>query len=90
MFECRSQSRGTVGSLIGTGGQGVGSNETIARRLNDCSAHLDKRSKQQHVISNSRFDLHSPKALYLCFRKQHSHIVCSHFVYEGGVFVRGR
>ena len=33
------------------------------------SAHLGKRRKQHHVRSNSRCDLHSPKALYRCFRE---------------------
>ena len=30
----------------------------------------DKRSKQHYVRSNSRFNLHSPKAIRCCFREQ--------------------
>ena len=37
----------------------------------DSSDRLDKRSKQHHVSSISRFELHSPKALHRCIRKQH-------------------
>ena len=44
-----------------------------SRQETDSSAHLDERSKQQHVISNSQFDLQSPKALQCCFWKQHGH-----------------
>ena len=29
------------------------------------------------MSSNSRFDLHRPKALYCCFRKQHNELFCS-------------
>ena len=42
----------------------------------DSSAHLHKWSKQHYVSSNSRFD-----PLYRCFRKQHGHVLCSHFVH---------
>ena len=41
------------------------------------SSRLDKPGKQHHVSSNSRFDLHSPTAVYRCVRKQHGHF----FVY---------
>ena len=41
------------------------------------------RSQQHQVCSNSKFDLHSPKALHCCFHKQHGHVLCSHFVYFG-------
>ena len=39
----------------------------------DSPGHLDKRSKRYPVSSNSWFDGHSPKAHYLCFRKQPGH-----------------
>ena len=42
----------------------------------DSSADVFKRTKQHHVNSNSRFDLHSPKARCRCFRKQHGHVFC--------------
>ena len=35
-----------------------------SRQETDSPAHLDKRSKQYHASSKSRFDLHSPKALF--------------------------
>lgn len=42
----------------------------------DSFAHLDKRGKQHCMSLNSRFDLHSPKALLCCSWKQHSHMFC--------------
>ena len=42
----------------------------------DSSVHLNKRGKQNQVSSRSRFDLHSPKAFYRCFRKQYGHVLC--------------
>ena len=44
----------------------------------DSSAHLDKRSKQHHVILNSQLDIHIPKEFHPCFRKQHGHVLCLH------------
>ena len=46
------------------------------RRETDSFAHIDMRSKQHHLSLNSRFDLHSPRALQCCFRKQHSRMFC--------------
>ena len=45
-------------------------------RSQTASPHLDKRSKQHHWCSNSRFDLHSPKPLCGCFRKHQGHMLC--------------
>ena len=36
------------------------------------AALLDERSEQHHVISNSRFNLHSPKVLHCCFWKKNT------------------
>ena len=44
--------------------QGLYRTQVTSRQESDSSAHLDKRSKQHQVCSNSRFDLHCPKALY--------------------------
>ena len=41
---------------------------------------LRQSRKQHHVSFSSRFDLHSPKALHCCFRKQYGRVLCSHFV----------
>ena len=40
-------------------------------------APCDKKSKQHCVSWNSWFDLHSPKAFYYCFWKQHCHVLGS-------------
>ena len=53
-------------------------NEVTFARKQTRSAHLDKRSTQHHVSSNSRFCLRSPKALYSCFRMQHGHLLSLH------------
>ena len=53
--------------------------QLTSRQETDSSAHLDKRSKEYHVILNSRFDLHSPEALYCCFRKQHGLVLRLHY-----------
>ena len=50
----------------------------VSRQESDSSAHLGKRTKQHRLSSNSRFDLHNPKKLYRCFRKQHGHVLCLH------------
>ena len=39
------------------------------------SANLDTRRKQHYLSSDSRFNLHSPKVCYRCFRKRHSHVL---------------
>ena len=45
----------------------------ISRQETDSSALLDKRSKQH---PNTKFDLHSPKALHRCTGNQHGHVLC--------------
>ena len=59
----------------------VVSYQSTSRQEIYSSTHLDKRSKQRHMSSNSRFDLHSPKVFNHYFRKQHGHVLCSHFTY---------
>ena len=50
--------------------------QLTSRLETDSSAHLDKRSEQHLLSSNSWFILHIPKALHRCFRKQHGHVFC--------------
>ena len=51
----------------------------------DDFVHCDERSKQHHVSSYSRFDLHNPNALHCYFRKQHSPVfsLLEAFLYSG-------
>ena len=46
----------------------------------DSSAHLDKQSKQHRLHSNARYDLHSLKALFICFRKQRDQNLCLRYI----------
>ena len=43
-------------------------NSPLASQESDCSAHLDKQSKQHHVNSKSRFNVHGPKETTVVFR----------------------
>ena len=52
--------------------------ELSSHQETDGSVHLNKSSKCHHMCPKSQFELHSPTALYHCFWKQHSHMLCSH------------
>ena len=44
--------------------------QLTSRQETESCTHLGERSKQHHVSSNSKFNLHSPKALYHCFQQK--------------------
>ena len=51
--------------------------QVTCRQDSDSSSHLDKRSTQHHVCSNSRFDLQNPRRFTVVFESS----TASYFVY---------